>query len=285
MSAAAFGLAEARAVMALAPRAADANKYHARVLLVAGSAQYLGAALLCARGAYRGGAGYVQMALPQDLAPSAMSALPEAVVAGLPATGNLGPAHLDAVLDLASKAGAVAVGPGLGRSEPSQALVRALWERLPQAAVFDADALAALPTAPSPGGPRVLTPHEGELKALLGPAALDRGRDFAAQALAERYACVGLLKGPGTLVSAPGERLSVNSADSPALATAGTGDVLAGLIAALLAQGCAPFGAAALGAWLHGRAAQRWAEAHAGRGLMAGDLADSIPLALADAGA
>jgi NAD(P)H-hydrate epimerase len=283
MSAAAFGLAEARAAMPI--RAGDAHKHRARVLILAGSSDYLGAALLCGRAAYRGGAGYVQLVLPQPLAVAAMGALPEAVVLGLPADAALGAEHAEAILVLAAKAGAVAIGPGLGRRESTQALVRELWTRLPQPAVFDADALSALRAGGAAGGPRVLTPHEGELKALLGDGALGHGRDTAARALAERFNAVGLLKGPGTLVAEPGGRLSVNQSGSPVLATAGTGDVLSGLIAALLAQGCAPWEAAALGAWLHGRSADLWAQAHAGRGLLAGELADSIPLALAEAGA
>jgi NAD(P)H-hydrate epimerase len=278
-----FGLAEARAALPL--RAVGAHKYSARVLILAGSSDYLGAALLCGRAAYRGGAGYVQLLLPQQLSVAAMSALPEAVVTGLPAAAALGAEHADAILALAAKAGAVAIGPGLGRREGTQALVRDLWKRLPQPAVFDADALSALRAGDAAGGSRILTPHEGELKALLGEGALGDGRDAAAWALSELFDAVALLKGPGTLVAEPGGRLSVNTSGGPVLATAGTGDVLCGLVAALLAQGCAPFQAAALGAWLHGRGAELWAQAHAGRGLLAGELADQIPLALAEAGA
>lgn len=283
MGPAPFGLAEARA--ALPRRAPDAHKYHARVLILAGSSDYLGAALLCGRAAYRAGAGYVQLVLPQQLSVPAMAALPEAVVTGLPAAAALGLEHADALLKLASQAAAVAVGPGLGRREGTQALVRELWRRLPQPAVFDADALSALKAGEAAGGPRILTPHEGELKALLGEGALGDGRDAAAWALSELFNAVALLKGPGTLVAEPGGRLSVNQNGGPVLATAGTGDVLCGLIAALLAQGCAPFPAAALGAWLHGRAGELWAASHAGRGLLAGDLSDLIPSALAEAGA
>lgn len=277
MPAAAFGASEARA--ALPPRAPDAHKHQARLLLLAGSKAYLGAALLCARSAYRGGAGYVQVALPAELAASAALGLPEAVIAPLQSPD---PA---AIAALAVKARAVVVGPGLGREPGTLALVAALWQSLPQAALFDADALAALKPGTPAAGPRILTPHEGELKLLLGPEALAQGREAAVAALAQAYGAVALLKGPGTLIASPDSRCVRCGSGTPALASAGTGDVLSGLIGALLAQGAAPFEAAALGAWLHGRSAELWAAAHAGRGLLASDLPEIFPTALAEAGA
>lgn len=278
MPPAAFGASEARA--ALPPRPLDAHKHQARLLVLAGSKSYLGAALLCARSAYRGGAGYVQLALPAELAASAALGLPEAVIAALPGTDPLG-----SLLALAAKAKAVVVGPGLGREAPTLDLVAALWARLPQAALFDADALAALTPGLPAAGPRILTPHEGELKLLLGPQALAQGREAAAIELARAYGATALLKGPGTLVASPDGRSVRCSSGSPALAVAGTGDVLSGLIGALLAQGAPPFEAAALGAWVHGRSAELWAAQHAGRGLLASDLPEIFPTALAEAGA
>lgn len=278
MPPAAFGASEARA--ALPPRAADAHKHQARLLVLAGSKSYLGAALLCARSAYRGGAGYVQLALPAELAAGAALGLPEAVIAALPEADPL-----EALLALAAKAKAVVVGPGLGREPATLDLVAALWGRLPQTALFDADALAALKPGLPAGGPRILTPHEGELKLLLGPQALAQGREAAAADLARAYRAIALLKGPGTLVASPDGRSVRCSSGSPALAVAGTGDVLSGLIGALLAQGAAAFEAAALGAWVHGRSAELWAAQHAGRGLLASDLPEIFPTALAEAGA
>jgi ADP-dependent NAD(P)H-hydrate dehydratase/NAD(P)H-hydrate epimerase len=276
--AAEFGAAQARA--ALPPRLADAHKHQSRLLLVAGSPAYLGAALLCARAAYRGGAGYVQVALPAELAASAALGLPEAVIAGLQ-----GPEQLDTVLGLAAKAKAVVVGPGLGREPGTLALAAALWGRLPQCALFDADALAALEPGIPTAGPRILTPHAGELKRLLGPQALEQGREPAVHALAKAYGAIALLKGPGTLVATPQGRCARCASGTPALASAGTGDVLSGLIGALLAQGAPPFEAAALGAWLHGRSAELWAADNAQRGLLASDLIEHFPRALAEAGA
>lgn len=283
MVAAGFGLEQARAV--LPPRTPDAHKHQARVLVVAGSRDYLGAALLCVRAAYRSGAGYVQLALPQDLALAAMAALPEAVVLALPCEGRAEEAQSGQLLELASLARAAVVGPGLGRTPGALALARRLWLGLPCPAVFDADALVALEPGPVPIHGRVLTPHEGELKALLGPDSLNRGREAAALALARGFGAVGLLKGPGTLVASAEGRLTRCLSGGPVLATAGSGDVLAGLIAGLLAQGAGIHEAAALGAWVHGRAGELWAAGHAGRGLLASDLADHIPRALKEAGA
>lgn len=269
----------------LPPRDPAMHKKKAEVLLIAGSREYLGAALLCARGAYRCGAGLVKLALPEALAPFAMAALPEAVVVGFSADGALSDIHLEALLALAADANAVVVGPGLGRRTGTLALVQELWRRLPMPAVFDADALASLDVDDAPGGERVLTPHEGELKGLQGPQALQAGRVAAVRALARRSGAVTLLKGPATLVAQPDGGLTVNGSGNASLATAGSGDVLSGAIAALLAQGANGLDAAALGAWAHGEAAEAWCEDNADRGLLASDLADLLPRALASAGA
>lgn len=264
----------------LPARAKDMHKKQAVVFLIAGSAQYLGAAILCARGAYRAGASLVRLALPESLADAAMSALPEMVVHRLAAGPWLSLDQSKVLQALAKDAHAVVVGPGLGRHPETLALVRQLWQDLPQPCVFDADALAALDLAQAPGGPRVLTPHEGELKLILGPSSLDAGRPAAARTLAQRAHGVALLKGPGTLIALPDGTLSENPSGSSVLATAGSGDVLSGAIAALMAQGAEPYDAACLGAWIHGTAGQAWAAEHADRGLLASDLADRLPDAL-----
>jgi NAD(P)H-hydrate epimerase len=277
-----FDQAAARAV--LPARAESQHKKRAVVLLVAGSAQYLGAALLCARGAYRTGAGMVRLVLPEPLAVGAMAAFPELVVHGLGSSPFLGPGQVSEVEALAAQAHALVVGPGLGREPETRALIQRLWSHTPQTAVFDADALASLDLEQRPGGARVLTPHEGELVALLGPQALQAGRPSAARLLALKSHSVALLKGPATLVARPDATLSVNTTGSPVLATAGSGDVLAGCIAALIAQGADPYDAACVGAWIHGWAGEHWASEHAHRGLLASDLADLLPLALAQIG-
>jgi len=276
-----YGQESARA--ALKPRPRGLHKRDAELLVVAGSAEYLGAGILCARAAYRAGAGLVRLALPEPLAPFAQSAMPEAVVAGLPASGALGEMHLEALLALAAQADAAVVGPGLGRRDETLALVRELWARLPMPALFDADALGALRPGAAPGGERVLTPHEGEIRRMLGPQALDRGRAAAARTLAASFSAVALLKGPSTLVATPGGALSVDNEGTPVLATAGTGDVLSGAIGALLAQGLDAWDAARLGAWAHGRSAAAWSRRNGDRGLLATDLAEGLPAALAQA--
>jgi NAD(P)H-hydrate epimerase len=277
-----FSQAEAAAF--LPPRPESQHKKRAVVLLVAGSAQYLGAALLCGRGAYRSGAGLVRLALPEPLAPYAMAAFPELVVHGLGTGAFLGTGQLVELHELAQEVHAVAVGPGLGREPQTKALVQQLWQKGSRPAVFDADALALLDLEQRPGGPRVLTPHEGELQAMLGLQALHEGRAAAARLLALKCHGVALLKGPGTLVARADGTLSVNSNGSPVLASAGSGDVLAGCIAALMAQGADPYDAARLGAWVHGWAGDHWAAQNAGRGLLASDLADLLPKALHEIG-
>jgi NAD(P)H-hydrate epimerase len=207
------------------------------------------------------------------------------VVQGLPEEDALGEASLGALLAWARDSDAMVVGPGLGRTESTQAMVRDLWRGAALPSLFDADALHALALGEKPAGPRVLTPHEGELKAMMGARALEGGRPAAVGALARAAEGVALLKGPATLVARPDGRLSINCGGSAVLASAGTGDVLSGLIGALLSQGVESFDAASLGAWIHGRAGDRWAAQNAGRGLLAGDLADGIPSAMHEIGA
>jgi NAD(P)H-hydrate epimerase len=180
---------------------------------------------------------------------------------------------------------AMVVGPGMGRTEPTTANVRELVQRCPLPMVIDGDGLFALAwsadgaaaTLKARTAPTVVTPHDGEYTLLRGsrPGA---DRIGAATDLARELGCVVLLKGPTTVCAAPdGRSLLVNAGDER-LATAGTGDVLAGIVAALLAQHVAPLRAAAAGAWLHGRAASHGAE----RGLVAGDLPDLLPATFAE---
>jgi hydroxyethylthiazole kinase-like uncharacterized protein yjeF len=281
----AFGQPQARA--ALPQRPVDVHKRKAMVFVLAGSTQYFGAALLSARAAYRGGAGYVRLAVPAVLRSAVQAALPEAVVLGYPGAAAA-PKQMALVLQAASDCGSVLIGPGLGRASGTQALVRALWHRLKQPAVFDADALFALARlARAQGGlklagaARVLTPHDGEMRHLLGgqgPLAADRVS--LARSFAQAQGVTLLLKGPQTLCASADGSVFRNTSGHRALATAGTGDVLAGLLVALLAQGAPPFEAAALAAWAHGKAAQAWAQANGDRGLLASDLIERIPAVL-----
>jgi ADP-dependent NAD(P)H-hydrate dehydratase / NAD(P)H-hydrate epimerase len=180
--------------------------------------------------------------------------------------------------ELAERASAFAVGPGLGRGDEERKLARRLLTELELPAVVDADALFELEPADWPAA-RVLTPHAGELARLLGEESdwVDAHRLEAVRRAVEVYGCVVLLKGPGTLVGAPGEGVVACNTGTPALATAGTGDVLTGVIAAFLAKGLDARLAAVAGAIAHGRAAEL---APHQVGLVASDVIDSLPLAL-----
>jgi len=248
-------------------RFASDTKYSAgSVLVVGGSPGLTGAACLAARAAFRADAGYVAVAAPRESLPVLESQLLEAVKR-----------PLEDVWDAAERARALALGPGLGRSEESKALVRRLLEETDLPAVVDADALWELePFLRS--APTVLTPHSGELARLLGveSAWVDAHRLEAAHRAIERFDCVVLLKGEGTIVAAPGERVLV-CPGFPSLATAGTGDVLTGVIGSFLAKGMDARLATAAAATAHSEAA---AEAPQRAGLIASDVIEMLPYVL-----
>ena len=257
-------------ILGLVPRRRDGDtKYTAgSVLVVGGSPGLTGAVCLAAEAAFRSDAGYVAVCVPRASLPVVETLLIEAVKA-----------PRERVDELAERASSLAVGPGLGRADEERALVRRLLAALDVPAVVDADALFELEPAQWPG-PRVLTPHAGELARLIGENSMwvDAHRLEALRRAVERFACIVLLKGPDTLVGAPGQGVLVCSSGTPALATAGTGDVLTGVISAFLAKGMDARLAAAAGAVAHGRAA---ALAPHQVGLIASDVIDSLPLALA----
>jgi hydroxyethylthiazole kinase-like uncharacterized protein yjeF len=257
------------------------NKYTAgHVLVVGGSRGFTGAPSLAALAAMRADAGYVTVAVPESILPVLEQRLVEAVKRPLPEDeGIVGDGSAEIVLELAQKASAVALGPGLGRGTGPQQLVRRLLAELTLPVVVDADALFALEPADWPG-PRVLTPHEGELARLLGTTSEDVAahRLASVRAAVERFGCVVVLKGPDTLIAAPGHDLVVSALGLPSLATAGTGDVLTGIVAAFLAKGVEPQRAAAAAV-----VAQQCASVEAPQraGLVAGDLIDALPRVLA----
>src|SRR5690242_10451304 len=251
------------------------NKYTAgHVLVVGGSPGLTGAPSLTAGAAMRADAGYVTVAARESSLPVLEERLVEAVKKPLPEA--LGDAAAAAVLELAQKASAVALGPGLGRDDGARTLVRRLLAEVELPMVVDADALFELEPA-AWGGPRVLTPHEGELGRLLGRTDVAEHRLAAVREAADRFACVVLLKGADTLVAAPGRDVLVSACGLPSLATAGTGGVLTGIVAAFLAKGLEPQLAAVAAAVAHQRAS---VEAPQRSGLVAGDLLDSLPRAL-----
>ena len=266
--AAAHLLGDADVAAWLPARPPDAHKWRSAVWVVAGSPGMAGAATLAARGAQRAGAGYVRLSTPGG-EPGAAAPV-EAVGVGLSQEGWAG-----AVVEDLGRFSAVVVGPGLGRSAATAAEVRSLVERCPLPLVVDGDGLHALGERPRGLRPTtVLTPHDGEYARLAG-AAPGPDRLAAARSLASASGAVVLLKGPTTVVARPGGEVVVSATGSSRLATAGTGDVLAGVIAALAAEGLAPAQAAAAAAAVHGRAADLgWP-----RGLVAGDLPDLLPAA------
>lgn len=251
----------------LPERRRDASKRDCgRVLVVGGSAGMAGAPALAAMAALRSGAGLVDLVVPEGAAAVAATFDPCVMTRAAPAAadGTFAPAARAAIAARAADATAIAVGPGIGRAETVRALVAGWWRDLPQPAVFDADALWALAQIPAAerarhAGPRVLTPHAGEMARLLGlppdgPQARDRAAlERAAAEMAAAVDAVIVLKGAGTLV-VDARRHARTETGNPGMATAGTGDVLTGVAAALLAQGLDPFAAARLAAWVHGRA-------------------------------
>jgi NAD(P)H-hydrate epimerase len=245
------------------------NKYTAgHVLVVGGSRGMTGAPALAARAALRADVGYVTIAAPAESLPVLETLVLEAVKR-----------PLEEVFEAAARAKALAVGPGLGRGQEAQALVRRLLAEVEVPAVVDADALFELEPAEWPA-PRVLTPHEGELGRLLGreSSEVSAHRLASVQEAAERFGCVVVLKGGDSLVAAPGRGVLVSALGLPSLATAGTGDVLTGIMAAFLAKGMEPQQAAAAAC-----AAQQLASHEAAQrfGLVAGDVVEALPPTLA----
>jgi len=249
-------------------RGARDTKYSAgSVLVVGGSPGMTGAVCLAAEAAFRADAGYVTVATARESLPVVEARLLEAVKR-----------PLDEVDEAAERAGALAIGPGLGRGDEQRELVARLLRELTIPAVVDADALFGLEPGDWPA-PRVLTPHAGELARLLDESGewVDGHRLAAARQAADRFRCVVLLKGADTLIAAPGEGVLVSANGLPSLATAGTGDVLTGIVGAFLAKGMDARLAAAAAAAAHG-AASRSAEQRAG--LIASDLIAALPRVL-----
>jgi hydroxyethylthiazole kinase-like uncharacterized protein yjeF len=260
-------------------RRADQNKYTAgTVLVVGGSRGLTGAPSLAAEAAFRADAGYVAVAVPDSTLPVFEQRLLEAVKLPCPEDdGRISPRAIEPIAEFAAKAGAIALGPGLGRGSGPKEVVRRLLAELDRPVVVDADGLYELEPFDRPA-PTVLTPHEGELARLLGEesAWVAAHRLEAARRGAEAFGCVCLLKGADTLVAAPGSGVLVVSLGTPALATAGSGDVLTGIVASFLAKGLEPRLAAAAAA-----AAQQLASTVIPRvGAVASDVVGALPLVL-----
>ncbi len=254
-----------------------------RVLIVGGSVGMVGAPALAANAALRGGAGLVKLACPdvcqQTVAGLAMCATSVPLASN--ESGCIGTAAIRVLLDLADEHDVLAIGPGMGRGVGE--VVHALVAVRDRPKVIDADALNALAETGhwwrSAESPVVLTPHPGEMRRLLEGARLDvdvSDRQACAAALSELTGAIVVLKGSGTVVT-DGESVYVNTTGNPGMATAGAGDVLTGLVAALIGQGMSALDAAVLGAYLHGTAGDLAAEALGEVCVTASDLVDCLP--------
>ena len=279
--------ADIRPLLPHRPRTAHKGTFgHAGI--IAGSVGKTGAAAMAAMAALRVGTGLVTVAAPRSLSDVLEAKLLEAMVFPLPETEarTLSRQALEPILTFAADKTALAIGPGIGTHPETQALVRSLLGETKQPMVLDADGLNAVAGHADrlgrASGPLILTPHPGEMARLLvtTPAEIQRDRLGAASRLARERNVFVVLKGAGTIVAAPDGRLAVNSTGNPGMATAGTGDVLTGMIAGLLAQGCAPWEAACAGAFLHGLAGDLAAAEEGETGLIAGDVIRAIPRAI-----
>ncbi|MCF8012005.1 MAG: NAD(P)H-hydrate dehydratase [Clostridiales bacterium] len=256
-----------------------------RALVIGGSPGMSGAVCLAASACARSGAGLVTAAVPREIHQIAENKLTEVMTYPLPQTGEgmiaAGGVHSAGLLE---KAGAVALGPGLGVSEDTITLVEEILKSLSVPCVVDADGLNALAQSQFNLRERnehtVITPHPGEAARLLGcsTAEIQANRPESARNLAECTGAVVVLKGAGTIVAA-GNKMYINTSGNPGMASGGSGDVLTGIITALLARGISPVDAAVSGVYLHGLAGDFAAEEKGVTGIIAGDIIENIPRA------
>ncbi len=278
--------ADVRRIIPRRPRDAHKGGF-GHVLILGGAAGYAGAVSLAARAAVRSGAGLVSVMAPRGVAPTVAGAVLEAMVHPAPETeiGSLAAAGWEAWRERLGRFSAVLAGPGMTRHPDTRSLADKLLRDCPLPLVLDADALNAFEGRLDELGrrqaPLVITPHPGEMGRLLGcpAAAVQADRFAAARAAAKRSRAVVVLKGAGTLVAAEGRLLQVNLTGNPGMACGGSGDILAGLLAGLLAQGLQPFDAARAAVFLHGRAGDDAAAQKTEHSLAAGDILDSLPYA------
>ena len=283
-------MAEPSDVRAMLPtRSMDGHKRSSgSVLVLAGSDGMSGAALLTCRGAARMGAGYVTLVSTAYVDHAKKNLIPEAVSRILVGHAELGPEVVAEFADDFERADAVVIGPGLGTGPRQRALVEAALEAVDVPLVLDADALNVLAEDSSPLGkrtnPTVITPHPGEMAALLRTSSGEVQGDRVGVALkaASDLGCVVVLKGAGTIIANPEARAIVNPTGGPELATAGTGDVLTGVIGALLAEDVEAPSAAIAGVFVHGLAGTVAGRSTEGRGVVAWDVAEALPASIGE---
>lgn len=263
----------------LPERKKDSHKGdYGKILLICGAEGYTGAATLAAQAALRSGAGLVYLAVPRSVYPIVAGKVTEPVVFPLPdEKGMLSEKAIAPILERLSKMDACLIGCGLGQSQGTFAVVKAVLENAKCPVLLDADGINVLKdhidVLRGAACPVILTPHEGEFLRLGGD--LSEGRKKGALKLQKELGATLLLKGHRTLIC--GEECYVNTTGNPGMATGGSGDVLAGILVSLLGQGLSPIRAAAAAAWLHGCAgdlvAQEWGE----YGLLPSDIVNAVP--------
>ena len=266
---------------------------HGNLLILAGSTGKTGAAILAAKGALRGGAGLVNLCVPSDLNIIFETVLVEAMTH--PLAGSQQYLSIDdwpAISQQLKTKQAVILGPGIGLAPKTAELVLRIYHTASCPVIVDADALTLLAThrdrLEAPAGPRIFTPHPGELARLLDKSVADIQENRLAAAhlggnlfVNERHDTVMVVKGAGTIIATGNDRATINTTGNPGMATGGMGDVLTGIIGALICQGLAPVDAAVAGVYLHGAAADRL-YAQSGAGFLATELADMIPLVITE---
>jgi len=274
--------------LSLLKRKKDSHKGDfGHVFIIAGSRGLTGAAALCANACLRAGAGLATLGIPESLNIAMEAKLTEVMTCPLPETsmGTLALKAKEKILEMASKSDVVIIGPGLSLVADTQRLIRELILEIEKNLVLDADALNAIKERifllRKTKGSCIITPHPGEMARLIGktPQYIQRNRLTVAKKISLQYNIVVVLKGAGTIV-AEKERYYVNKTGNPGMATAGSGDVLTGVIGGFLAQGLGLFDAARLGVYVHGMAGDLAAKKKGEVGLIASDILEQIPYAI-----
>lgn len=265
------------------------KNHFGHVLILAGSRRMLGAAALASLSAIRSGAGLVTLGIPKSLNSAAQKKISNTIMT-LPLketrAQTLSSAVFKDIKDSYLSYNAIAIGPGLSQNPSTQRLILRIIETSPVPLIIDADALNALSQSlnslTKTKTPKILTPHPGEMSRLTKKKKkfIEENRRDAASFFAQRYQCTLLLKGAKTIVATPGKNLYVNASGNAGMATAGSGDVLTGMIAAFAAQGLSGFDAAKYGAYLHGMAGDLAAKEKTRLSMIASDIIDYIPKAI-----
>ncbi len=273
----------------LPQRPACANKYSVGSLLcVAGSYSMAGAAVLCAKAALRSGAGLVRVALPESLYPIVSVSVPETVFLVLPESesGTISAKATKEIIKYAEKADAVVAGCGSKMCEDTKSIILSLVSECKKPLLLDADGINAVAkhinVLRDRVYPTVLTPHEGEMSRLTGLASscIHENREGVAQAFADEYGVTLVLKGKDTLIASRNSQCFVNPTGNAGMAVAGSGDVLSGMIASLMAQGCDVTNASAAGVYLHGLAGDMARDDLTEYSLIPSDIIERIPKAI-----